>query len=231
MNNIKKIITLDWLILKKYRAGTIVLMVILLFIGGTTAPTFITMFMVVCSNLFSLNSLAISEKDKLENFYLTLPISRREIVNAKYIFSVIITLIATALGIAFFVFFTLYGEKMGLPTITSLKPTAANVFLIFSLTFLLYSGCALTFIPTFLKKGINKSGGVVLSPILIFYAAALTVAILWKEVYAFEQFAMKFVTWCLTNTVWFSLSVCIVSAVLFYISYLLSIRAYTKREF
>ncbi|MDR0984332.1 MAG: ABC-2 transporter permease [Ruminococcus sp.] len=231
MENINKIIKLDWLVLKRYRAGTIAVTAFLLVIGGAIIPLFITMFMTVCVNLLSLNTLAVSEKDKLENLYLTLPISRRDIVNAKYMFSVIVTLIATVLGVLFFVFFTIYGPKMGLPTTVVLKPTAANVFLVCSLSFFLYSGCALTFIPSFLKKGINKSGASVFVPMVLFYVVAIAVAILWEIFSAFQKFALDFIAWCLNNTVWFSISLCIISAAMFYVSYLLSIRAYTRREF
>jgi hypothetical protein len=66
---------------------------------------------------------------------------------------------------------------------------------------------------------------------VLFYVAAIAVAILWSEVPSFEKLAMDFIAWCLNNVVWFSFSLCIISAAMFYVSYLLSMRAYTKREF
>ena len=90
-------IKLDWIGMKVYQKRFVIIPCTILLYGFFLSPVIIP-FMAFLMLSFSVNPFAVEEKGKLDNLYLTLPVMRREIVNARYGLSLLMQLFGFSTG-------------------------------------------------------------------------------------------------------------------------------------
>lgn len=106
MNIIKALIIKDLLQLKTYRKTLILFFIIFLFtaISQATTQGIVNMMIIMMALGFGMISVATfnyDEASKSDRFILTLPLTKREVVRAKYILVFLATLIGTIVGLVF----------------------------------------------------------------------------------------------------------------------------------
>jgi len=93
-----KMIALDWRAMKYYQIRLLLLPVFLLIFGYYSSVLVVPISVVLLLG-FSVNTFAVEEKGELNNLYLTLPIKRTTIVTGRYMLSFILMLCGILLGL------------------------------------------------------------------------------------------------------------------------------------
>jgi len=179
-----------------------------------------------------LNCFDAEERGKLNNLYLTLPISRGTLIKARYAISLILQFVGIVAGIILTLVFSrlmhgriLFGEFTFTPTFEVM------VFLVCGS--LLY--CALLSLmihPMLFKKGYAKAK--ILGYALPIFGSTVVIVAFWlvaNRVEAVGEFVNSAFGWILGNIVLTSAIMLSVTALLLAVSYKLSQKLYAKREF
>ena len=150
-----KMLKLDWLGMKCYQKRIIILPIVIS-VYGIISEALIIPFVSFMMFSFSVNPFAVEEKGKLDNLYLTLPITRNTIVNTRFCLSLIMQLIGILFGTIVTVVMTsiLHGKTIFYThTFTADFQT---ILLLVSASLLLYSLINLAAFPTLFKIGYAK---------------------------------------------------------------------------
>jgi hypothetical protein len=224
-------IRLDWLGMKYYWVRGLFIPIALCSMGVLSEATIIPLTALYMLS-FSLNPFAVEEKGKLDNLYLTLPVSRKIIVNARFglslimqaaglIFGTVATIIISAL---------LYGQNfLGLRTFQARFDT---IFLLICASLLFYAIMHLSMFPVLFKLGYAKGKAFGLyipigALMVVFYAVFFLV--LYNE--TVKQKLLAALVWSLGHVLWTSLILLAMAAAFFAASYGLSQRQYARRGF
>jgi len=236
-------IKLDWLGMKTYHLWLLAPpLVILLFVFLFGSYVGLIVIPMVAFFMWSISTYLFmaEEKGKLENLYLTLPILRKTLVKARFglflfmqlsgiVFSVGLALSLSPLlgGWSFMEY--LYGPPMGEPS--SLLPSFDLIIFYVSFGLLSSAFFLLCSFPFLFKFGysIGKIPGVYL-PVVVMLIIFIFGAGLASTVEPFAFWFSSVLEWAVANTLWFSLVLLAVAAVFFALSYLLSLKAFEKRE-
>ena len=224
-------IKLDWLGMKVYHKR-IVIVPFVIIVYGFFFEAIILPFMAFMMLMFSINPFAVEEKGKLDNLYLTLPVTRKNIVNARIGLSLIMQLVGFSVGIVATMVYNafLYGR-----TVIYMRTFNADfdsMLLIACGSLLLYAILKLSMFPILFKIGYAKGKALgVYVPVVVFSIAILTLYILWHFNNPFREFMMSATEWAFSNIAWVAILLLVAAVFLFVISYLLSHKVYAKREF
>lgn len=100
MKEIYGLIKKDALNLGSYKMSIFMMLVCVLIIGsiGQNTCTYIPIIMATMAGMIGLSTFSYDEISKSENYILSLPISKKELVIEKYIFSIIIAILGGLIG-------------------------------------------------------------------------------------------------------------------------------------
>ena len=224
MSNTKKFMYLEALILMPYvtKKNIIIFLVLSIILGfgskSISGPIGVGMFIVL---LYISYLFAVGKNNKgMDRYYSVLPISRKTVVKGRYLFAFFFSL--TTLSIISFISIIIKFFITGIDI---------NDFLLVSLMILYYFFILSIQLAFFFKWGYRYSVFFVYMPILLVYILLIFINEVLKNHYAL--FYKRFLTFWLydvgiTNTIILSCLLCIV---FFCISYFISLKTYSKREF
>ena len=208
----KGLLLKDWYVI--FKQGKVMFLFVLLYLilGALGENTFFGAFAVLFLSLLPITVMGFDERSKWDRFAVTLPVTRKQLVLEKYLFS----LIALGAGAALYLVFTIAGSAFvhrstDLAELLGVLAPMLSVSLIFS---------AVNF-PMMFKLGVEKGR---LWFILII---ALLGAILGGLLAMRSNEGGSLPPWLNGQLLWLLLPV---SLLLFAISYPLSVRIYEKRE-
>jgi len=172
------------------------------------------------------------EKGKLNQLYLTLPISRGNLISARYALSLILQLIGVVAGIAFTLIFSriMYGRTLLIKH--NFSPTPESLVLIACACLLFCAFLSLAIHPILHKLGYAKAK--IIGYALPMYGSIILIVVfipLVARVEAVGEVMNSALQWALGNTALVSGMILGVMALLLMASYALSLRMYTKRDF
>ena len=104
MNRIKGLIIKDLLQLKTYRK-TLILFIFVFVVSGMqqetmdSAMSMITIMLILVFGMVGIGTFSYDEMAKADRYILTLPLTRKEVVTAKYVLVILLTLIGAVVGV------------------------------------------------------------------------------------------------------------------------------------
>ena len=104
MNRMKGLIIKDLLQLKTYRK-TLILFIFVFVVSGMqqetmdSAMSMITIMLIVVFGMVGIGTFSYDEMAKADRYILTLPLTRKEVVRAKYVLVILLTLIGAVVGV------------------------------------------------------------------------------------------------------------------------------------
>jgi len=223
MNKSLRVAKLDFITIKPYLTWKALLVLIAIFVFvcyGTKEVTFLITMAMMYSITFASYPFAMEERNSIDMLYATLPITKRNIVKGRYIFTLtlnlVMMLLAFIVSILILNLFNIdFDVKGGLWTC------------IFS--FVIFSLLESIQLPLYFKLGYSKAKILVYLPFVVFSAIVFFIALKAKEGKVAEFFenisiwfdANKFYTFLFGLIIWL--------AIMFF-SLSLSSRFYEKRE-
>ena len=104
MNRIKGLIIKDLLQLKTYRK-TLILFIFVFVVSGMqqetmdSAMSMVTIMLILVFGMVGIGTFSYDEMAKADRYILTLPLTRKEVVRAKYVLVILLTLIGAVVGV------------------------------------------------------------------------------------------------------------------------------------
>ena len=225
-------IKLDWLGMRKYR-NRIAVAVISSFVWGVVFGAEVLLPMLVWGMFdTSLYCYDAEEKGKLNQLYLTLPITRGTLITARYSMSLILQAIGIAAGIVLTIAFSAIMQGRTVIRLHTFSPSPQSMFLIICASLLFCAILSLTMHPILHKFGYAKAK--IVGYVLPMYGSiALIVAfiILAPRIGAIGNIAQSVSQWVNGNIALAALAMLCAAALLLAASFALSHKLYAKREF
>ena len=224
MTKVIKFAKLDLLTVKPYLTWKVALLFLAVcaMVGYGTGDTAVVVGMcMIYGVIFSSYPFSVGEKSALDTLYSTLPVSKKQMVAGRYMFSISLTLTALALScILSFIMMKVLGKEFDLAlTLVS----ALVCFLLFSLI----EGIQM---PIYYKFGYTKAKFLTYIPLMAFPAATIIVSTL-----VGKNKLMPLVTdamaWIEANMILTAILSVVLWAGIMLLSGTLSYRLYRKREF
>jgi len=218
-----KMVYLDWRAIKVYHKR-LLLLPLLLLISGFYLPLLVIPVSVLMLLAYSINPFAVEEKGELNYFYLTLPVKRKTIVAGRYILSLIMLLCGIALGILF----------MPLANGFSMSKWFLGIkgyLVVISLSYLLYAILNLFMFPVLFKLGYQKGKfwGFYLPTIFFSLLFGIYTGITYLP--GNTALTFDFILYASENLLLVSGGTFILATMLLSLSYMISIRQYSRRDF
>jgi ABC-type transport system involved in multi-copper enzyme maturation permease subunit len=179
--------------------------------GLDNPATFFEGFIILMSMMLTISSFSYDDLAKWDRYALTLPVSRKEIVAAKYLLSIVLCVAATVISFLIAAIVLAVKPVEGFGTTEQLYATAAIISIAFFFTGVL--------LPLTFKFGVEKSR---LLMFVIFAAPSAAVIALNKLGISMptEASLMSFLK-----------LLPLIVILLYYLSYRLSVRIFSKKEF
>ena len=226
-------IKLDWLGMKCYHKRFVIIPLFIL-PYGLLHEVVIIPFMAYMMLSFSVNPFAVEEKGKLDNLYLTLPVTRKNIVTARFGLSLIMQFAGLVLGTVIALIYNalLYGRTVLYVFTHTFKADFDAIFLIICSSLLFYAIMNLSTFPILFKVGYAK--GKLFGFIIPIVAASVIAGIfvtLFNANIDFGGWVYSVIEWVFANTVWTAAIILGAAVLILTGSYALSQRLYAGREF
>ena len=224
MNKVLKFAKLDLLTIKPYMTWKISLLFLAVcaMVGyGTGGTAVIVGMCMMYGVIFSSYPFAVGEKSALDTLYSTLPVSKKQMVAGRYLFSICLILTALILScILSFIMMRVLGKEFDLAT------TLISVLV----CFLLFSMIEAIQMPIYYKFGYTKAKFLTYLPLMAFPAATIIVS-----TFVGKNKLMPLVTgalaWIESNMALTAVLGVMLWAGIMLLSAMLSYRLYRKREF
>jgi len=218
---ITKLIALDWRATKMYHWTFIFIIPISVFFGWFFSSVFMMPLVVMYVHSNVMNAFLAEEKSDLNMLYLAMPIHRRSIVRARYVWSLLLIVVGIAVGTAM------------IPIANSISNSRWYLDFGGWLTVMVISffSCALFnlfMLPPMFKIGYlkGKTWGIFI-PIAIFMVAGGVLS----AVSTLGDLPIRFLSFASDNMLLVSGGIFVLGAGLFGISYMISLRFYERRDF
>jgi len=224
-------IKLDWLGMKYYHVRIIVLPLMIIFMGFFS-EIFIIPVIAFMMLAFSINPFAVEEKGKLDNLYLTLPVTRKAIVSARFGLSLIMEFVGLIVGTVVTVILSaaLYGRTIGFEH--TFKADFDSIFLLVCGSLLFYAIMNLSMFPILFKIGYAKGKTLgFFIPLGVSMALIYAVFLVGMFNDSIREFGMAALEWSLANVIPTAVILLGAAALILAISYVLSRKLYARREF
>ena len=223
---------LDWLGMRAYRSRVAVALVVSCGFGVLFGAWFILPYMVFGMFDASLYCFDAEDKGKLNQLYLTLPISRGTLIRARYALSLILQAIGIAAGIVLTL--ALSAIMYGRTTVNehTFSPNPESLILLICASLLYCAVLSLSIHPILHKFGYAKAR--ILGYVLPMFGSAALIAIFINvaaRVEAVGEFVSSALQWAFGNTALVAVIILGMTALLLVASYALSKRVYAKRDF
>ncbi|MCL2100034.1 MAG: ABC-2 transporter permease [Oscillospiraceae bacterium] len=224
-------IKLDWLGMKCYHKRFVIIPLTISLYGFFHIAAIIPMITFMMFS-FSVNPFAVEEKGKLDNLYLTLPVTRGSIVKARFGLSFIMQLIGLAAGVIFTVVLSsvFYGRTIIYPR--TFYAGFSAMFLIICGSILFYAVLNLSTFPVLFNMGYAKGKLIgFIIPIIFVSVVIAAFFVLWSAVGIFREWFMSAFIWASGNAVLVAAIMLTAAVLLLAVSYTLSQKFFSKREF
>jgi hypothetical protein len=218
-----KMIALDWRAMKFYQIRLLLLPVFVFIFGFYSTLTVIPLSVILFLS-FSVNPFAVEEKGELNNLYLTLPVRRKSIVAGRYILSIIMLLCGIAIGILI----------MPLANKFSISKWFIGIegfMVVISLSYLLYAILNLFMFPILFRLGYQKGKFWGFYLPMIFFALLLRAYSTITYLPGNKTLALDFIVYASKNLLMVSGSIVVLATILLILSYMISLKLYSKRDF
>jgi hypothetical protein len=221
-----KMIKTDWIAIKSHHWRLVIMAAIVAVFGMAGLSMAIIPVAAYMALAFSMNTFAVEEKGKLDSLYLTLPISRKNIVRGRYVFmgaTLSIWLIISGAAVGIIAPNMQFGELyMGV--------TPKTIAIMCSLGFAFGSFINLCMYPAMFRFGYEKG------KIWGFYIPIGAIAVVFGAVSALSTMesvmptVLRWIVYWSENTVFVCAIMLAIGAALMYISYRLSLLLFAKRD-
>jgi len=221
---IAKMIVLDWRAMKYYQIRVLLLPGFVFIFGGVYSPLTVIPMSVVMSLNFSLNPFAVEEKGELNNLYLTLPVRRKSIVAGRYILSIIMLLCGIAIGILI----------MPLANKLSISKWFIGIegfIVVISMSYLLYAILNLFMFPMLFRLGYHKGKFWGFYLPMGFFALLFGAYLAITHLPENKTLTLNFIVYASENLLMVSGSIVVLATMLLILSYMISLKLYSKRDF
>ena len=218
-----KMIALDWRAMKVYQIRGLLLPVFA-FLFGLFSPLLVIPMTVYMYLSYSINPFAVEEKGELNNLYLTLPVSRKEIVTGRYLLSFLMMLVSMAIG------------ALVMPVANQFSVSKWFIGLegyiaVIALSYLLYAILNLFMFPILFRLGYQKGKfwGFYLPAIL--FAFLCSAYISFTTITEYKTLSLDLIRFASENLLVVSGSMAVLATIILIISYLIYLKLYAKRDF
>jgi len=225
MNVIKGLITKDFLQLKSYRRTLIIFIAIFILTGisqnnteGLEGGNLLSLMLAVGFGMFSMATFSYDEQAKADTYILTLPVTKKEIVLSKYILVIMSTIIGAFIGtIISFIISYIFSQQ--LPNIQSLISLALGSILGIGLIESIK-------IPCIYKYGVERGR------IQVFIATIIIALLIGGVFFMVEKVGADLPINNVLNMLnnYLPIILIVAIAVMFYISYKVAYKIYSKRN-
>ncbi|MDD4295816.1 MAG: ABC-2 transporter permease [Ruminiclostridium sp.] len=220
---ITKMIALDWRAMKFYQIR-LLLLPVFVFILGFYSPLTVIPMSIILSLSFSVNPFAVEEKGALDNLYLTLPVRRKSIVAGRYMLSIIMLLCGIAIGILIMPLANKF-------SISKWFIGMEGFMVVISLSYLLYAILNLFMFPILFRLGYHKGKFWGFYLPMIFFALLFGVYSGITQLPGNKTLTIDFIVYASENLLMVSGSIVVLATILLILSYLISLKLYSKRDF
>lgn len=216
-----KMIRLDWSAMKQYHLRSLLLPVGM-FIVGCSNPIFLMPMGTFLAFSYFLNIFGVEEKGDLNCLYLTLPVERRRIVSGRYFFSLILFLGGIVLG-------RLLMPLTNLISLSKWYPSASWNFEMAAVSFLLYALMNLSMYPLLFRFGYQKGKFLGMYVPLCLFGLIYTFIAIYTTVNG--SFLSNMLVYASNHIALVIGGTSLAAAGILAVSWLLSVRFYSRREF
>ena len=220
---IRKMIAIDWRAMKIYHIRVLLIPFLAIILGWSSSLAVIPVCVFACFN-YSLNPFAVEDKGALNNLYLTMPMKRNSIVAGRYALSLVMVLCGIIVGIHIMYFVNMFAMSRWYIGIN-------GHLVLISLSLLLYAVFNLFTFPVLFKRGYTKGRfwGVFL-PVILFGVIIGAYQFI-VNLSGNEAFTIELISYASDNLLPISGGMIVFASVILYISYRISVRVYSKRDF
>lgn len=221
---IRKMIALDWRAMKVYQIRFPILPAFTFVFGWLYSPLVVIPLCVVFCLSFSINPFAVEEKGELNKLYLTLPVKRKSIVAGRFALSLILLLCGLVLGSAIL-------PLSNLVTLSKWYLSPEWYFTIIALSFLMYAVFNLFMFPILFRLGYHKG------KFWGFYLPVGFFGVLFGAYTAItslpgnERLTIDFFEFASNHFLLITGGLVLLAAGLLLLSYVLSVKLYSNRDF
>ena len=220
---IAKMIALDWRAMKFYQIR-LLLLPVFVFILGFYSPLAVIPMSVILFLSFSVNPFAVEEKGALNNLYLTLPVRRKSIVAGRYMLSIIMMLCGIAIGILIMLLVNKF-------SISKWFIGIEGFMVVISLSYLLYAILNLFMFPILFRLGYHKGKFWGFYLPMVFFALLFGLFFTITSMPGNETLTIDFIVYASENLLMVSGSIVVLATILLILSYMISLKLYSKRDF
>ena len=222
-----KMASLDWRAMKLYHK-LVFLTPLYFFIFGMPSSIFVVPFGVLYCAALSTWAFSVEDKGDLNRLYLTLSVKKREIVAGRYLLSLIMLIIGALMGAG--IMFIVNNSNFPLFVGDKLAINAAMLITVVVVAYLLYAVYILCSFPLLFMVGYQK-GKFFSIPCFLVIMLGLMAPIVILEDSGQESIIVKLLGFAEENLFLLSGSVFLAATVIFILSYFISVKVYSKREF
>ncbi len=219
----KRMVILDWKAMKYFQIRVFLIPVISMAAGIITAllviPTNVFMFL-----FFSLNTFAVEEKGDLNKLYLTLPVKRSTIVAGRYVLSICMGLTGLITGIPL----AIVADRFSL---SHYYGPLGWFFPVITISYLLFSIFNLCMFPILFKMGYSKGKFWGIFVPLVFFVLLYSAWIVLSSLPGNESMLFHALESAHKNMVLVNIAIMAAATLILLVSFLLSKKIYTNREF
>lgn len=220
---IAKMVALDWRAMKFYQIRCLLLPVFI-FALGFYSPMAVIPISVILALSFSINPFAVEEKGALNNLYLTLPVRRKSIVAGRYLLSIIMLLCGIALGL-------LIMPLVNRFSISKWFIGTEGLLVVVALSYLLYAILNLFMFPVLFKLGYQKGKFWGFYLPMVFFALLFGAYSAITQLPEHKTLTLDFIVYASENMLIVSGSIVALATVLLFLSYAISLKLYSNRDF
>ena len=228
---ITKMIALDWLSMKYNWAGVIVIPILCIFMG-MFSPTFIIPLSVFWFLGFSTTPFSAEEKGELNYLYLTMPIRRVDVVRGRFALSILLMIVGLVIGISLLSMVSFAALNFDIPFLSSVTLSTEQYMALIAVSYFIYAFFNLFMFPFLFKLGYEKGKylGTYL-PIAVLFLALLTHDIIMWQFEVHTSIINILINYVAENLLLAVGGIVIISTKLLFLSYVVSVRAYNRRDF
>jgi ABC-2 type transport system permease protein len=220
---IAKMVALDWRAMKFYQIR-LLLLPVFIFAFGFYSPIAVIPMSVILVLSFSINPFAVEEKGALNNLYLTLPVRRKSIVAGRYALSIIMLLCGIAFGILIMPLANSF-------SISKWFIGTEGLLVIIALSYLLYAILNLFMFPILFRLGYQKGKFWGFYLPMVFFALLFGAYSAITQLPEYKTLTLDFIVYASKNMLIVSGSIVVLATVLLFLSYAISLKLYSKRDF
>ena len=224
MNKAISFVRLDFITIKPYLTAKNLLLfvgVALIMLIVNNSPAGAIGLLMSCAALYASYPFAVGEKSNIDVLYTTLSIKRETVVLGRYLFAMIIDILA-----GFFTFIFSFAVQI----VRSRSFDTIEALATVSVLFMVFSIIQAAQLPVYFKLGYTKAKFIAYIPFVV-----LPLAILAGSNFLFDYLSSErlkgMYEWLAQNTLWAALTGVMLWLVFVAVSYLMSLSFYKKREF